>query len=65
MNDSCTEDEPAKRRPDPDSAGAQMWVRIAGAIEREAERCPPGEDRDLAMEWATELRKRLRPRKLP
>lgn len=44
------------------AAVAQMWVRIAAAIEREAASAPPGADRELALEWAARLRRRLRPR---
>jgi hypothetical protein len=66
MNDSCKEQgDDSATLPSGDSAAAQMWIRIAGAIEREAERCPPGQDRDLALEWAHQLRRRLKPRQLP
>jgi hypothetical protein len=44
---------------------SQMWVRIAAAIEREAQAAPEGKDRDLALEWAAQLRRRLKPRSLP
>jgi hypothetical protein len=44
------------------AASAQMWVRIAAAIEREASAGPLGEDRDLALDWAEQIRRRLRPR---
>lgn len=41
---------------------AQMWFRIAAAIEREAAAAPAGEDRELAEEWSRQIRRRLRPR---
>jgi hypothetical protein len=46
------------------NAGAAMWVRIAGAIEREAAAAPGGEDRDLAERLAAGIRARVRPHRV-
>lgn len=46
------------------AAAAQMWVRIAAYIEREALNAPHGADRQAALDLARGIRHRLRPRRV-